>query len=369
MSVSPSKRSGRRRRVVWLMVGSSLSVALLAACGDRVGTTGGDVQPVVLRTQDARFDPAQVAWAHLFALHYGPRTYTLDQAIRGLEVSDYGFFLRLAENPRDMFAKARWGFFDGETVQLLPDSVANLAVSADGRYVGWIDWDGPLRLAGRVAKVVVVDLSTGRQIFTDSHGMGGDAGDDLEARYSELTPTFLGFDADSRYAYWINASGSGERVRWRLGAEEVQTQPEAEARAEDDGQAGYRSEVVNSYAGRSGLSSPESVGLGYPNWSPSGDYVAELSIPSRTSVFDANNLRPIPLNLSSRAQYFAGWLPGDRLYAVTSPKRVRSYDPTGPDPTQGRIMVCSLPAGTCTGDARIPGLRDLVLPHNPSVLD
>ena len=69
-----------------------------------------------------------------------------------------------------------------------------------------------------------------------------------------------------------------------------------------------------------------------------------------------------------RAQYFAGWLPRGRLYVISSRQRVEGWPLTGPDPTRGRVVVCRLPAGTCETVARVPGLRDVVVPGAPSLL-
>ena len=341
-----------------ILAASSLG---LAGCGE--ATDSSPSRPLVI-TGEPAFDTQEVAWAHLFELHYGSQTFTVQQAIRGLEVSDYGFFLDLAEDPEDLFSDSRWAFFDGAEVAYLGSRIDNLAVSPDGRYVGWIDRAGPWRPAGRIAEVVVVDLSTGQQIFANSEGMGGEAGDDLGDRYEELQPDFLGFDADSTHAYWRNASGPGERMRWELGTDTVERAETSDAQDEPR-PVGI---VVNAYAGARQVESADAIGLGYPNWSPSGSYVAELSDPAHVALYSADTMRRLTVEFGSRAQYFGGWLPGDRFYVVTTAKRIEGYSLTGPDPTRGRVVVCSLPAGTCRPGAKVPGLRDLVVPHRQALL-
>lgn len=351
-----------------LLTGRATALALtlvLAGCG--AATETRPASRPLLHTGQPRFDVQQVAWAHRFELHYGDQTFTLERAIRGLEVTDYGFFVRLAETPDDMYADSRWGFFDGTTVQELGERVSDLAVSADGRYAGWIDRAGPLRPAGRVAEVVVVDLESGKQIFADAHGMGGDVGDDLGDRYEELPPQFLGFDwvdGRVRWAYWRNASGSGERMRWRLGTATI----EPAATEDSQGMPADVGHAVDAYAGQFYAQSPEFVGIGYPEWSPTGAFVVDISAPSRIRLYDARSLKPIPVAFGARAQHFGGWLPGDRFYVIASATRVTGYDPAQPDRTRGRIVVCTLPSGECTPGDRVPGLREAVLPHRDQVL-
>ena len=187
-----------------LVLSVVLTAALVAGCGeDRA------VRPAA----EPRFDTQQVAWAHLRTLHYGDEQFTLPRRIRGLAVSDFGFFVRLSDDDT-MDGPSRWGFFDGE--EWLPvggDPTGEISVSADGRYAGWVDQDGPLRPAGRIQEVVVADVSRGEPVLKDHSGMGGGVGDDLGDRYEELAPTFLGFDAGSEHAYWTDAEGHGTRKR------------------------------------------------------------------------------------------------------------------------------------------------------------
>ena len=342
------------------LVGVVALAALLAGCART--ETPADRPPA-----EPRFVTQQVAWAHLRTLHYGDRQFTLPREIRGLAVSDYGFFLELSDDGR-LDGPTTWGFYDGrEWLPLGGDPVGPVVVSPDGRYAGWIDADGPRRPAGRIREVVVADIRRGEAAFKDHSGMGGEAGDDLGARYSELAPTVLGFDADSTHAYWTDATGGGTRKRGSVETGEVETVPET---GSGDFPEDPVSVVVDAYRGRRAGPSPRSgpADLQYGLYSPDERFAVDVSAPFRTLVYDGRSGRRVTVRFPDRAQYFAGWLPGDRFYVVTTRRRIESYSLTGPDPTRGRIAVCRLPAGTCQEGARVPGLRDVVVPGTSALL-
>ncbi|GAA1910304.1 hypothetical protein [Nocardioides marmoribigeumensis] len=340
-------------------LGLALAAGLLVGCGDvSVPSTG-----------EPRFDPQQVAWAYGRTLHYGDEQLTLPRRVRGLAVTDYGFFVELADDgTRDAFTT--WGFFDGETWTALPGNTRGTQVvaSPDGRYAGWVDQHGPLRPAGRIREVVVVDARTGETVLTDHSHMGGSFGDDLGDRYEELDPTFLGFDEDGTHAYWTVAEGSGTRYRADLATGEVEAAPERNPGGEFPEEP--VSVVVDAYRGRRAGASPESgpVDLQYGLYSPDQRFAVDVSAPDRTEVFDASTGKRVPVDFPDRAQYFGGWLPDDSFYVVGTGKRIESYDPVGPDPTEGRVVVCRLPAGTCEQRSEVPGLYRLVVPGQPSLL-
>jgi hypothetical protein len=341
------------------LLGLGLAAGLLVGCGDDTG-----VEPPA----EKLFDTQQVAWAHLKTLHYGDQTFTLPRRIRGLAVSDYGFFVLLSDDGK-LDGPTQWGFYNGTRWRPLggdPDGA--VAVSLDGRYAGWVDQDGPRRPAGRIREVVVADIRVGKAAFKDHSGMGGKLGDDLGARYENLEPTFLGFDEDSTVAYWTNASGSGTLMRGSVETGEVE---EAEQPPNGDPFDEPISTVVDAYRGRRAGPSPESgpvVDLQYGLYSPDKRFAVDVSAPYRTLAYDGRTGKRIKVRFPDKAQYFGGWLPGDRFYVVGSPKRIDSYSLTGPDPTRGRIVVCRLPAGTCRAGAEVPGLRDVVVPGTQSLL-
>lgn len=79
----------------------------------------------------------------------------------------------------------------------------NLNSSADGRYLGLIDFrHGPEDNFGTpLAATAVFDAATGELVVYDDTGMGTTGSeDDLEVLYSELEPHFYGFDDAAAYA-------------------------------------------------------------------------------------------------------------------------------------------------------------------------
>ena len=341
----------------------ALTAGTLAGCGD-----GTDLPEAA----EPRFDEQQVAWAHGRTLHHGEEEFTLPRRVRGLAVSDYGFFVELSDDG-SFYGPTTWGFFDGETwLPLGGDPTGPVTVSADGRYAGWVDQDGPRRPAGRIREIVVADVSKGEAVLKDHSGMGGSFGDDLGDRYEELAPTFLGFDEGSEHAYWTDASGAGTRKRGDLATGEVEEAPVEipEGAPMDEGDEGPVSNVVDAYRGRRagpvGASGP--VDLQYGLYSPDQRFAVDISAPYRTLVFDAGTGKRIRVEFPMRAQYFGGWLPDGAFYVIGTARRIEGYDPDAPDPTSGRVVVCRLPAGDCEAGDEVPGMRDVVVPGQGSLL-
>jgi hypothetical protein len=339
-------------------LGLVLAAVLLAGCGQ----ADEPRQPL-----EPRFATQQVAWAHLRTLHYGDQEFTLPRRIRGLAVSDYAFFVQLADDG-STDPSTTWGIFDGtDWTPLGGDPTGEVRVSLDGRYAGWMNRAGPRISAGRLREAVVADIRRGEPVLKDSSGMG-DEDDDLGDLYEELYPTFLGFDAGSKHAYWTDATGSGTRRRGDLATGEVE-------KAVPDGSEEFPGEeaisvVVDAYRGRQ--AGPPEVGgpleLQYGLYSPDERFAVDISAPGTVLAYDATSGKRVKVRFPDRAQYFGGWLPGDRFFVVTTGKRVESWSLTGPDPTRGRIAVCRMPSGTCSPGARVPGLRDLVVPGTQSLL-
>lgn len=320
-------------------------------------------QPRIIDVGEPLFDTQEVAWAYGHELHYGARTFDLGKPVKEFDVSDYGFFVSLADSDKPG-ASRHWFFFDGARSQPLGDHLTSVSTSADGRYAGWVDRRGDTAPAGDIASVVVVDLKTGGPIFATSEGMGGEEGDDLVDRYEELPPGFLGFDKGSKHAYWVNASGGGERMRWRLGTDHVEP---AEAAGSEPPLVPV-GDPVHAYRGSPGTGSDSPVTLGNPSFSPSGRYVADLSQTGRTQILDAQSGRQITVHFIAKAQYFAGWLPGDRFYVIGSKNPVTDDNVDRADLIPGAVEVCQLPQGTCVRGDRVPGMRDALTPGGASVL-
>lgn len=347
----------------------ALAVTSLVACGDE-GSPTDDGGRQVLQTGPPRYDEQRVTWAHQRTLHYGDHEVALDDPAVRLAASDVGFFVQQARD-RDVdgyLSDYRWVFVDDDHAEELPGDVSHVVTSADGRLAGWIDADGPLRPAGRVAEVVVVDLASGEVVFTDHSGMGGGLGDDLGDRYEELAPTFLGFDADAEHAYWTDAEGSGTRRRVDLATGEV---TDASGHDTDEEFPLPTGLVVEAFRGSTANESRagRALRLAHGMVAPDGDYAVELSDPSRTELFRVSSGRPVAVDFGEDgAQYFLGWLPGDRFYVASTTRRVSAYSPRGPDTIAATLRVCSLPEGRCTRGTELPGLRDLVVPGTISIL-
>ena len=343
--------------------GMAAAALLLLAAGC------GDGSPLSGAPGDAAAPPfagREVTWAQGDRIHYGHRTMKVrsQRTIHELRPAAHGFFVLLGARGRDT-VDAEWHFFDGSTLTGLGDEVDSVRVSPDGRYAGWVDRHGPLRPAGRIAKVVVVDIASGEVLLEDHSGMGGGFGDDLEARYSELEPTFLGFDDD--YAYWTNAVGHGTRMRWHRSTGVVDS-AEAGAGGPVSGAPGH---PYDAYAGRPvGLveGRPEGDGGVSGSVSPDGRYAAETGFTGRLRLYDEDGV-PVPVDLGHRFAFFGGWLDGQRFYALTRDTFENGYDPTAPDRTRGWLTTCSLRTGACRDAEGLVGTWRVVLPgSSPSLL-
>jgi hypothetical protein len=345
-------------------VTSLLSVLALTAGG---GGAPSSEEPVEDRAA-APFAQRAVTWAQGDRIHYGRRTFDIGALeIRDLRPAAYGFFVLLGEPGGDPFhgSEDRWHFFDGETVDPLGEDVDGVRVSPDGRYAGWVDRRGPLRLAGRIARVVVVDIATGEVLFEDDSGMGGGFGDDLDSRYSELEPTFLGFD--DNYAYWTNAEGHGNRMRWERSTNKVSVaEKEGEEGQEGasllghpyDAYAGEAVGVLDGRVARDGTSG---------SLSPDGKFVAEIGVAARLKVYDAAGRR-MPVELERRFAFLGGWLDDDQFYAMTLDAYEDGYDPAAADGTRGFLSTCSLQTGSCRDVEALVGTRSVVLPASATRL-
>jgi hypothetical protein len=341
-----SQREPRRRCTAGALL------LLLAGCGD-----ASTLEAASRNEPDAApFAQREITWAQGDLVHYGRRTFDVgQQEVRELRPSAYGFFLLLGEPGADP-SDDRWHFFDGKALEPLGEDVAGVRVSPDGRYAGWVDRHGPLRPAGRIAKVVVIDVAAGEVLLDDHSGMGGGFGDDLDARYSELPPTFLGFDDD--HAYWTDAEGHGNRLRWERRTDEISA---AEKEGDDgiellghpyDAYAGEEVGLVDGHAGREGTAG---------SLSPGGEFAAETGFAARLKLYDAEGAR-VPVNLGHRHAFLGGWLDGDRFYAMTRDTYESGYDPAAPDRTRGFLTSCSLQTGACRDLEQLVGTWSVVLP-------
>lgn len=261
-------------------------------------------------------------WAHRSTIHVGEATYDLaPHRVEALTWTPFALYLGLG----DATGQYGYGRFDGREVTPIEGVRSEIIGSADGRWVAWIDANGPERPAGRVARLVVQDARTGALVHTDSEGMGGAEGDDLGDRYEELPPAVLGFEGD--VLLWQDAAGSGRVVRTNLATG-------ASSRSGDD----------------PGLANPTS---GIEFASPDGRYRVDASRPGALVV------TPRQPQFGHAFQFQGGWL-GNDLLVLAQDEFEDSYDATVPDTTVGFILRCTLDSGACTEVAHVVGARDVV---------
>lgn len=271
----------------------------------------------------------------------------------GLRPTAYGVFVDLSRYVGPD-AGSSWYFFDRSGVRDLPAGViapAAPVVSADGRHAAWMELDGPRRPAGRIAQLVVTDLSTGRVVLRDHHGMGGGSGDDLAELYEELPPTVDGF-VDG-WVYWTDATGSGRHWRTRL----IDGQREHVPDYSEPGQSGP--ELPLRLLGARGT-----VEGGRFQTSADGGEVAYLS-PSRRwtlvprpnetlQLWDARGHQRVRPGFGGRHVRFVGWTGPYRLAALVTRQSRSDWDP-GHDRRPARLVRCILPDGSCTLVVRVTG--------------
>lgn len=335
-----------------------VAVLLAAGCGT---TTEHDTRGKrLLPPGKTVFAEHSLLWAQGGVIHDGKATYDVSpEVVREMTPTRYGLLLRLADSQRDG-AKQRTVLFDGQKSTPIPGAVSNVSVSPDGRYAGWIDYDGPESPAGTLAEVVVVDLKTGRTAFTNHDGMGGEKGDDLGDRYEELPPAVLGFDEE--FVYWRNASGSGERMRANLASGEVE-RAETDSDSQPSKPIGQPFDRVLGYqvALRDGRPVWDDTGGDVGFLSPDKRFAFETGTTGKLVVTNAKSGKRITPAYGHRWIFFGGWLGDDTFYALARDKYEWSYDPDAPDKTTGFLISCSLRSGTCRDLKAVTGTRSLVL--------
>jgi hypothetical protein len=295
------------------------------------------------------FAQARPVWALDGTVHYGGRSFDVGPGvISAVTPASYGMFLVIG--PRHSLEFGGRSFYtNGRTTVRVPGDPSEIKVSPDGRYAAWADYHGPRRLFGRIAQVVVIDLSSGRTVFHDSEGMGGAFDTNPSDRYEETPPTVLGFD--DRHVYWSDAfdathswpisGGDPQRVRRRdvhvrdrtLGAPVVLVH----GRVEVDPPVGY--DAVTSPDGRSAV-----VSSGY-----------------RPTLTDLRSHRSTPLRGLDRSWTFGGWLPDSSFYALTDDLR-RDLEPPPHPRRRGRLVRCQPATGSCATLSRVPSAGYVVLP-------
>lgn len=298
-------------------IAAAALVAVLAGCGEAARFASVDAGEQVLPTGEKVFPSGEVMWAQGSTIHVGDETYDVGgYRIEAFEWSPYGLFVRTVDDG----AK----FYDGSELRDIPGDVREVAVSSDGRYAAWIDFDGPEAAHGEIAALVVADLSTGKSVVRTREGLG-DESDDIADLYEELPPSVEWFKDGA--VVWQNAEGTRARTDFETGAT-----------AESDDQSAHPEHDEE----------PDST-------SPDGQYGYYYTQPGNSLSVDDLMLRIEDMSSGAdvtpqleASTMFGGWLDGGRFLAVAGTESESSY----------RLSSCDIASGECDGLRTItaPGL-------------
>ncbi len=290
---------------------ASIAAATLAGC---VASSVVDDEPGYGGPVRAPSPVTSLAWAHGREIHVGETTWVTSGTARELAPVADGVFAVIDHDlvwstPEQTLVVTELGGFGG-----------SLSVSADGRYLGYIDqasgekddYDTP------IATAVVVDLATGAEVLRTTEGMGEVESDDLAALYPEVNPIFLGFDGNAGY-YTM-----GETYRVSLPTGEVQEYPtNPDSMAWGPAWPGAEQFLKNNF-------------MGHPGW----PYQRSTETPG--SIRNAATGERVPLTIEGyRTFIFEGWLDRTRAYGVFLAR------PAGEPAGRSVLATCDLDAVTC----------------------
>lgn len=329
-----------------------LASVVLAACNDDSGADRPAEQ--LLPKLERQFVEQRPTWAQAETIHYGDEEITVDGgAVRDLHPTPYGFVVGTTAPGAD---GDRWAVVDRSGTHPLPGDVSSVAVSREGSYLGYVDRDGPLSVAGRVAEVVVVDLRDGEVVGRTSEGMGGGPGDDLGVLYSEDPPVALGFDGSLAYY-----QGSGDTHEWDLETGRTRVLPPGEE--------------VQGFA-----RPPWREGLGYlqPYGFTSADDRFRVNTSTRGRVVvrarsgggpaggPDGGWRRVDLDTGHRYGFFGHTLGTDRAVLLTLDRYRGFYSLDAPDRSRGHLTVCRLATGSCRDIGEVVGTWSVRFPAGPA---
>ncbi|MGZ8743529.1 MAG: hypothetical protein ACXWXO_11470 [Nocardioides sp.] len=280
--------------------------------------------------------------------------------------SSYGFVLEVTE---------KWGFdepthtkwYDGSTLTDLPGDIRSVKVSPDGRYLGWIDYDGPHRINGQVAEAVVLDLKTGQELVRTHRGMGGgDPTVGTEEQYAEGGPGFLGFDEES-VGYWSDV-GDGYGHRWRLDPATGAIEDISEADPDEpfDVRLTRTGRGWDAHHHDKG-DAEESVVTGF--LSPDQRWLFRTEQTGKVPVEDAGSGQDVTPGYGYKWGFFGGWQDPDTYYLLARRKFDFVIAPR-PDGSHGVLLTCTLPSGACEELTEVRDTNTLVFPNGePSTFE
>jgi hypothetical protein len=304
---------------------TALCVFLLSACqvnnsSSPVRTPTGEPRPVVF--------PDPLVYASGTRIHAGGLAYDLNfEYIQKMAWTPYGLYLTLG--PRPLGGFNREVFFDGHPHELDAKVMGQVVTSSDGSLVAYVDERGPMTIPGRLAELVVLDAATGEEIFATHEGMGGDHGDDLQARYTAHPPEALAIT--SEYVEWRNAMGTGERIRTDLTTGESTV-----------------------------ISEPPPVPVA--SYSQSRDGKRVVALPQGGQVFVEGR----SFNFKKRFQQFGGWLNNTTFLVIERDRWPYQKEPRNPDTSKGVLKKCFFRNNRCRKVADVIGANVMVFPGWPN---
>lgn len=312
------------------------------------------------RPPSAAYADPQVTWAQGGTIHYGERTIHVGGTITRLWRTAYGFVIgRMVGS--GFLDQTAYGFTDGHHFTRFGGDIEDVEVSPDGRYVGWLDFDGRLEPTGRLADAVVVDLRTGHEVLRTDRDMGG-ASDNISDLYEDSNMDFLGFD--HHYAYWVTPKGKVKTHRARLGTWTISAGAHPTSVGPERPLGTPYDELVGEAAGmqKDGRISPDGDGpSGFV--SPDRHWCVTERDPRSPKVVDCRTARSASPAYPTRFTRFGGWLGPDDFLAVSTPRPPLDIAEAEPDDHQpGTLESCALPGGTCTVLRHVQPAATVTLP-------
>lgn len=327
-------------------LGLLLLVALLA-CGNE-GVTGADGKKDEAATpRTTAFAEARLTWAQDSTIHYGDQDLQVPGNVEQLWRTPYVFLAQVRRGkgingPRNTVMVDTKG---ATTIKGSPDDVH---VSPDGRYAGWIDYDGPKQSNGKIAEVVVVDLRSGRTVFENHDQMGGPK-DDLGDLYEDAEVHFLGFDDD--HVYWDTPVGDVQRRRARIG----EWKPQDAEKPAPTGSEGEFTPIglpYDSLVGRTtgmldnGRESPEGYGIG-GLVSPDGRWCLTDGTNGHLTAVDCRSGAKATPTYPAKWVFFGGWKDADTFYVQARQHYAFVVDLSARDRSTAVLGTCSLVTRRC----------------------
>jgi hypothetical protein len=336
---------------------AAVAVALLSVVvGVRLVGPGGDAPSATVQLPPGTpvFADDEILWAQDSAIHYGDRRFDVAPwLVRSMLRSDYGLLLEVAQR-RGPYAPTRTVWYDGRTLTELPGDVHEAKVSPDGRYLGWIDLDGPELGHGRIAEAVVVNLRTGAELLRDHDGMDGDGRVDVAEQYAEGGPAFLGFDRSA--AYWSDVVGEGHQRRFDLATGKATDMGEPDPAVSSGPRLGdsVRGWDADAHDGRDA-----EAGIRTGFLSPNLRWYFDTSSTGRLPVRDERSGEDVTPNYGYRWVFFGGWRSREAFYVLAR----RAFDfeiAPRPDGSSGVLLTCDVRSRRCGSVRRVRDLNTIV---------